>query len=791
MDNEETFFIIDSNSLEDVGEIFCGYAICDGKLIMDNDITKELRLTGDGLYIYVSVTSNSIIVEQDFMGGIGLYVYEFAGNFVLSNSFAKLVDYLKGKYEFSFNKRFAESLISAGLCSLSHYETLVNEIMFLPRYYKLVIDKKDKTLNYEKIDYGENSIDLDSKEALEVLDKWYYKWISVIRFLRDKTNNFSFDISGGFDSRMSSTLWLSADINFDNLNFNSLNRKDGVFAEDFKIASQIADEFNFKLNNRSFEYDVFPDYRTALVNAINLKLGATNASSFKQVFYKDTIYKFSGFGGETVRGHPNPSKNKYMRNVYRRTNENDHAFFKSTESVLSSTLDKISESYGIPQDFENLISMHYKETRNRYHFGKLAIEFYFNNMVTLMPLLDVDLHKLKRTTENCGDKLLLAALIFLRYCPKLLDFRFQGGRKINENTLEFAKKINEKYPFTPLKNNVIDGPEFMGDNKSEEDLEHEFSVFETLINDRYLKLENFLDDVFTSDKFEEEFVKHFSSKSYYSIQKLKNENRTAFLQSVFASISCLRIVRDVEGDAEFSDDIGWLESFLDKKMESSMSKEVKGLLIPFATLRIDMKNYGNENNYLKIIDISDKHASITTQSFITNHGRGAMIESHKGKVDFYIKCINSGKLKIYLRGKGIMDKNKKRFPTYIDLKSFKIDDEEHIHNSKVISHDNYYFISSDVEDGDVLHIQADWTPFNRKSTYEAKLQKDLDEMEEKNKIINDELNKTKGVLYEKEKEFDEINQELEETQKELDEVLNSNSLNITKPLRKIINNFKK
>lgn len=83
-----------------------------------------------------------------------------------------------------------------------------------------------------------------------------------------------------------------------------------------------------------------------------------------------------------------------------------------------------------------------------YHFRKLSVEEYFSNKFLLMLFFDPELHKLKLCTNECQDNNLLFALIYLRYCPELLNFKFEGNRKINEKTLDYAQKINEIYHFT-------------------------------------------------------------------------------------------------------------------------------------------------------------------------------------------------------------------------------------------------------------------------------------------------------------------------------------------------------
>ena len=47
----------------------------------------------------------------------------------------------------------------------------------------------------------------------------------------------------------------------------------------------------------------------------------------------------------------------------------------------------------------------------------------------------------------------------MRYCPELLNFKFEGNRKIDEKTLAYAQKINEISPFINKMYSYISGPE--------------------------------------------------------------------------------------------------------------------------------------------------------------------------------------------------------------------------------------------------------------------------------------------------------------------------------------------
>ena len=255
---EENFFIIDSDNLDDLSDDFYGFSV-DGKDLITKDNIDAHELNPLGAYVKVSAASDEIRVKQDFVGSFELYVYQNDDYFALSNSFLKLVEYLKDKVSLTLNRDFANSFLFADLCAFSYEETLVNEIKILPKEYEIVIDKSSKSLSYNIIDYDERSVDLDSREAVDILDLWYFKWIEIIRSIKRKTNNISFDLTGGFDTRIIAALWLTANIDLDKLYIYTLEDvKRNMNLEDIRIASQIAEAYNFKLNNNVVDLNEIP-----------------------------------------------------------------------------------------------------------------------------------------------------------------------------------------------------------------------------------------------------------------------------------------------------------------------------------------------------------------------------------------------------------------------------------------------------------------------------------------------------------------------------------------------------
>ena len=232
----ENFFIIDSNNLETIESHMYGFTISKTG-ILTNNYYKNIGYYEEpdlqGAYVMIRKNGNEIRISQDFYGSFGLYFYENKNieYFALSNSFLMLEEYLLEKQNISFNKDFADNFIISSLCTPSIYETLIKEIIKL----------------------ASNTVPLESKEGLSIIDKWVDKWGYIIRSLQKKTNNFSFDLSGGFDSRITLALLIGSGIDIKNISFRSVNDKKFVHDEDFKIANNISSKFGFKLNEKHLE----------------------------------------------------------------------------------------------------------------------------------------------------------------------------------------------------------------------------------------------------------------------------------------------------------------------------------------------------------------------------------------------------------------------------------------------------------------------------------------------------------------------------------------------------------
>lgn len=722
----DNFFIIDSKNLNQVTTSFYGYSIdSQGNVFTEYD--EDIELTSDGAYVLVDVYEDKIVINQDFMGSYGLYLYQNDDYFAISNSFIKLVDYIKLTQKISLNQDYANDLLFTNLCSRAYKETLVNEIECLSRNCIVTIDKSDKTVEFDYIDYGENTIPIDSKNALDILDDWFYKWVNIIRLLKSKTNNLAFHLSGGFDSRIIAVLWLSANINLNDIKIVSINDHLHTHEEDFEIASEIADKFNFKLNEGKINEKIigFEDIQMPMMNSFYTKQGFHKEMYFKTFRYEHPVYTFTGSGGGVIRELNNEVPSEFIEDIKKRNHNVDYSLTKSSINLFENARIRLNERFAVDMDSKEIVDIYHREVRNRIHFGKSAVETFFANDISLTPLLDSNLIKIKLTTEECKDNNLLMALIFSRFYPQLLEFKIEGNRGFRQETIDYANKINEQYPFELKDFTRI--PDMESDEKSEN----------IILNDEYISrrdIDNYLEEIFNSRTFEKEFEKYFSFESYSYIHKITKNTQYYPLKAVYAAIAVLKIIKDVEFSNRGIDysEMDWLDGFFDdKNLDRLIKLEDKKDLIKFATARLDIKNNG-ENNSIEVIKNSDEYSRQQfPRWFEDSKGKGLVIESYRGELDLQLQCVNKGNLEIKLKGVDIRDESGNKLPIYINYTSFMINGEKHIENV-LTKNDEPFVYKKEVEDQEIVEMHVEWHPLNSKSVYQNKLKIKNDNLQNEN-----------------------------------------------------------
>lgn len=447
---KENFFVIDSNNLKKVKSHMYGYSISKEGILTDNYYKKIGYYNNpdpQGAYVLIRKKGNEIKLFQDFYGSYGLYIYrnENTEYFAISNSFLLLEEYLINKQNISINEDFADSFITSKLCTPTIYETMIKEITTLPS--NAVISIKISTREYKLyfIDYKENSVPIESEEGIKIIDKWVDKWGFIFRSLQKKTNNFSFDLSGGYDTRTLLSILISSGVDINKIKIHTAkDNRNPDHKEDFKIANNISAVFGLKLNEYNLDkQSIIWSTQNSLFCSLYSKLGFHKEFYFKTAFYKKPRFIFTGQGGENIRGYPGSPYKKYLERISfqgKQIKGYKEKFYNSTMRLCKRSIDIIKKEKNYKNNYE-LSSALYSKGRTRYHYGKAAVEGFISNIYLIQPLIDPDIKKIKyEINGNLPHDLI--AFIYFRFAHDLIYFPIQGNRTLNKKSIKKAEKLN-------------------------------------------------------------------------------------------------------------------------------------------------------------------------------------------------------------------------------------------------------------------------------------------------------------------------------------------------------------
>ena len=578
---DKNFFVIDSKNLDDVNTKLYGYAISQDQIFTESDLIDNILIDGTGAYVYISVIDDKINIYQDINGCFGIYVYNTDQFFAISNSFAKLVNHLKDKCKLTLNHDYSISYLTSDVCAYDIDETLINEITILPRNVIVEIDKKKKEIKYNEIDYEENTISLNSFEGIKILDEWYYKWENILNNIYAKTDNISFDLSGGMDSRGIITLLFSSDLNYQQFNINS----HVADKPNYVVANEIAEGLDFTLNkNLDVDYTYAENLESYFGPSILTKSGSIKLLFPNSKIPNEPIYKFTGYGGACIRGYPKVSVDAHSNFIYQNARKYSQEYGDLMKIKDEENFNKLNERYS-PENKDYLPALAHKEVRARYIHGKTMVEKFCANYIYLAPYFDPLFYKLKLNDEDCEDTNLLITLVYDRYFPQLLDYPLDSGRKISKGTIKHAKYINTKYPFIKDKT-LLKSPQKIPNNKNTKDFPVTNKNLKETVSVSFGHTLKFIHNLFTSQSFKNTFNKYFSENIYKkALADLEKENVTmTSIRDVFSVIAVIRAIMDTEYTMNKNDSLKSLNDFFDntsyKEYGSKLSVEKLSFEVP-------------------------------------------------------------------------------------------------------------------------------------------------------------------------------------------------------------------
>ncbi len=444
------------------------------------------------------------------------------------------------------------------------------------------------------------------------------------------------------------------------------------------------------------------------------KMGFHKEMYFKYSKNEWKRYRIAGSGGETIRAYWDMSAQEFRNKICRATGKYSqdvqHDMEESIHRLLESSYDTLKKKYRINDDNSADYPMYmYREIRNRGHFGKASVENYFSNTYDLTPYIDPALLRLRLNDSECLDKNLLMAVIYVRYCPQLLDFKFEGGRLIDPGTVEFARKISKKY----------EGGGVYGE--TEED--REFHVIERDAEITRLKADNvnpyisgsimeeYFKSVFNSIGVQKLFATCFDEEIYRHANIFFENNAYHPMRYFYSVVAITRVIEDVIASRGVLSPIQSMDKIIcENYYEADNGREIIERLNDYITARIDFKLYG-KNADLEIISVSDGKTRILKPQWFQKDGVGYVVESYRGSIELLFRSANGGDLKIWQRGRCVRDKEDKNIPYWISYQNVQYNGNIVTRAQNMASHDKSICLNYHVEAGDIIRFYAEWLPY--------------------------------------------------------------------------------
>lgn len=252
---------------------------------------------------------------------------------------------------------------------------------------------------------------------------------------------------------------------------------------------------------------------------------------------------------------------------------------------------------------------------------------------------------------------------------------------------------------------------------------YRFNLFEFLKKEEYIPNALLLCDVSHFPDYKKSY-KPFIDK-IHELPFNKNQNSLKFIfygkkegHSAASKKTTLFIIKNIELYLKTVVDVE-VKNFLSKSEEiSEINPHYLEMLYKYITSRIDIKNYGTEDNDIEFLEISDRHANIKKPKWFTDaKGHGTVIESINTRLNMKFRCIGNGNLYIHFKGIDQPDTNNNRFPIYIDYTKLLVDGIPVINKNTLTTHDKPIVYDKKVSSDQIIEVTAEWKPFDSSSEF--------------------------------------------------------------------------
>lgn len=705
----DNFFVVDLNNLSTVRPKLYGYAITANEIYINSDNCNRV-LPNDtcGAFVNITLTNNTLRIDQDYFGMYGLYLYKKDGYFAISNSFLYLVYYLKSIVRLSMNYEFMKSFIARPQASLSYEDTLVNEITMLPRNTYVTIDINSKEIKLSEILQRESYIDVNTKDGMQIIDSWHNKWNAVFETLANRQEQVTLKLSGGKDSRVSLACLFAPKIShLSNIRFFTAHDNLYTHGEDYEIAKKISSIYSFDIVST----DSVDRYR--IDPLINLKSSLYAKAGFHRElcltnFWKNRFcFTITGSGGD-LRNLWTQTADEFIKENVEATVFHSIDSRKSLYYQMKKTVEAISRKY--PDRNLTANDYFYKEGRQRNHNGKAMVESFLGNEIVISPLLDPTLYRLNQSIGEDNDNDLVYEIIFQRFLPEIKNIGFDSNRIIQTNTKLVAEKINKAFPLfaTDLnreKNMLVIcssriKPKDCGSSKD--------SALDVL------------NKIFKSDKLKRTICEELGEEAYiWAEEYYKNSYHPYIAAAALVEIyTVLEAVNESCFKSTFQKvSLPYMNAT--KKLTSKQYSNDGVMLHIFhflSALRLECKNIGTKENNVILKNSSDKSSYFEVPKWLCDKdGNGFLVQGYKGKITLSITAINDGVLRFIFKGAWLKNSQGNAVPINIDIEKIIIKKENEVvfdcSDLVTVNSVSTKQVELKCKNGDCFEVELKWDPF--------------------------------------------------------------------------------
>lgn len=202
----DTTFLV-SNQAPPKNGYFQGYCFIGNDLLFGTNgakhyqaiVGKPIPPAQDGCYVTVQHINNAYVFDVDFAGYTILYYYHDGTTWAVSNSFSRLIDFLRDQ-QVTIRPNYAHLAASNGkgmaLGQLFSLQTLAHGIKVAPRTHSLIVTPN-------RIEFARRPTTASRATTYaEALSEYLNTWVSRFETLMQSTEtDFTVDLTGGVDSR--------------------------------------------------------------------------------------------------------------------------------------------------------------------------------------------------------------------------------------------------------------------------------------------------------------------------------------------------------------------------------------------------------------------------------------------------------------------------------------------------------------------------------------------------------------------------------------------------------------